>query len=554
MSLYSKTSSTNMPNTNILSLMNTLYKSGFAMQSPTSPNLDSRTMHTLYAFSFIVYSTNCIVDWLHVYCVLRGHVTSFPLETWVVVILTSSVVAGTMLTALLMMLCVENAFAQRVHVSPYRSGFAVICEALIEWIQAFNNFRVAYLIVILHDFPVTFINFFFLTSCRCSGPDTWKWSILLSSLTSFISLSWRLVMLYFAYNNLICGKKKTKKNSLPVKKWTPIRYFKNLIKSCVDEQRLREFDETWPIRFAINKVYFKEINNEDTKTVYWCTKIKEVKDGCFGKFKLCIGNGAGYLVIYLKSFFLQFFKLLACFIIALILYLSYVIIFFIPLINHYCCTKNSLNHRHRCSKTFVKMCTFFYHYVTLAFSFFLAIILLSMNVSLLLSPHAIGSNTAIPEISQFCLEVNSTQKTIYPILKPSYANWYFWFKDKSYLKNNENTICKSVYENNPTNLGLFRQLAGPWQTRFFTDDSNILTISTFLQSNYSDRQSPKHIISFDFGLILINKENKASCLRRETSGWNFIQELNELGWPFFTACRNTITFSPRYLIKGVICR
>uniref|UniRef100_A0A0K0EMF5 G_PROTEIN_RECEP_F1_2 domain-containing protein n=1 Tax=Strongyloides stercoralis TaxID=6248 RepID=A0A0K0EMF5_STRER len=520
MSSYSKSSTTTTPNANVFSLMNTLYKSGFAMQSPTSPNLNSRTMHTLYAFSFIIYSTNCFVDWLHIYCVLRGHVTSFPLETWVVVILTTSVVAGTMLTALLMMLCVENAFAQRVHVSPYRNGFAVICEALIEWIQAFNNFRVAYLVVLLHDFPVTFINFFFLTSCRCSGPDTWKWSLLFSSLTSLISLSWRLIMLYFAYNNLICSKKKVKKNSLPVIKWTPIGYFKNLIKSCADEQRLREFDETWPIRFAVNKIYFKEIRNESEKIVYWDTKLEEVYGGCFNKIQVCIGNILGYFYIYITNFFIHFLKVIACFIIAFILYLSYIIIFFAPLIKHYCCSKNSLNHRHRCSKTFVKMCTFFYHYLTLTFSFVIAITLLLMNLSLLLSPHGIGSSTAIPEISQFCLEVNITKKTIQPIFKPSHANWYFWFKNPIYFKDNEYTICKSVYESNATQLGLLRQLAGPWQTRFFTDNVN---------------------------------NNNVRCLRKGTSGWNFIQEFVELGWPFFTACKNTIGFSSRYLIKGAVC-
>uniref|UniRef100_A0A0N4ZSM9 Lipase_3 domain-containing protein n=1 Tax=Parastrongyloides trichosuri TaxID=131310 RepID=A0A0N4ZSM9_PARTI len=552
MSFYSKNSSPTVTNTNILSLMNTLYKSGFAMQSPTSPNLDSRTMHTLYAFSFIIYSTNCCVDWLHVYCVLRGHITSFPLETWVVIVLTTSVVAGTMLTALLMMLCVENAFAQRVHVSPYRSGFAIICEALIEWIQAFNNFRVAYLVVILHDLPVTCINFFFLTSCRCSGPDTWKWSLLLSSLTSFLSLSWRLVMLYFAYNNLICGNKKVKKNSLPLKKWTPISYFNGLVKSCVDDQRLREFDETWPIRFSISKIYYKEIRNESKKVVYWRTRLDEIHEGCFEKFKTCLGNITGYTVIYTKSFILHTIKFLACLLLATFFYLTYAIILFIPLLNHYCCTKNSLSHRHRCSKTFVKMCTFFYHYLSLAFSLLLSVALLVMNLSLLISPHAIGSSTAIPEISQFCLEVNITEKTIQPIFKPSHANWYFWFTDKDSLKEDDSIICKSVYENNESKLGLFRNLAGPWQARLLTNDG-ILTISTILESNYADRQNPRHTMSFDYGLIQI-KENESTCLRKETSGWKFRQSFNELGWPFFVACKNTISLSPRYLIKGAICK
>ncbi|KHJ90439.1 hypothetical protein OESDEN_09719 [Oesophagostomum dentatum] len=64
----------------------------------------------------------------------------------------------------------ENAFAHRLDVTPYRSGFTLVWEAFVEWIQAFNNFRVAFLVMLLHDTPITFINFFFISSCRCAGP------------------------------------------------------------------------------------------------------------------------------------------------------------------------------------------------------------------------------------------------------------------------------------------------------------------------------------------------------------------------------------------------
>ncbi len=81
------------------------------------------------------------------------------------------VVAGSMLTALLLVLCVENAFAHRLDIVPCRSGLAVVCEAFVSWLQAFNNFRLAFLVLVLHDAPMTFINFFFIAACRCVGPD-----------------------------------------------------------------------------------------------------------------------------------------------------------------------------------------------------------------------------------------------------------------------------------------------------------------------------------------------------------------------------------------------
>lgn len=43
-----------------------------------------------------------------------------------------------MLTGLLLVLCVENAFAYRGTITPYRTGLAVITEAVIEWLESFN--------------------------------------------------------------------------------------------------------------------------------------------------------------------------------------------------------------------------------------------------------------------------------------------------------------------------------------------------------------------------------------------------------------------------------
>jgi hypothetical protein len=101
--------------TNVLYLLNALYTSGFASMSPTVPRLTSkflgtfcnkyflgRLMHTLYAASFIVYSTSSIIDWIHTGAVLRGSVTSFPLEDWFVILMVVISVTSSMMTALLL--------------------------------------------------------------------------------------------------------------------------------------------------------------------------------------------------------------------------------------------------------------------------------------------------------------------------------------------------------------------------------------------------------------------------------------------------------------------
>lgn len=66
---------------------------------------------------------------------LQGKVTSFSLDTWLAVSLVTTAVAGSMMTWLLLVLCVENAFAHRLDITPYRSGCALIWESIVEWIQ-----------------------------------------------------------------------------------------------------------------------------------------------------------------------------------------------------------------------------------------------------------------------------------------------------------------------------------------------------------------------------------------------------------------------------------
>ncbi|KAK5970397.1 hypothetical protein GCK32_016300, partial [Trichostrongylus colubriformis] len=155
-------------------------------------------------------------------------------------------------------LCMENAFAHRLDVTPYRSGFSLIWEALIEWMQAFNNFRVAFLVMLLHDTPITLLNFFFIASCRCAGPYVLPWSLLLSTLSSVVSLLWRITMLYFSYRRMICPLK-PKPNVNVTRYPTPMEHLRWAI-DYRNRVRLEEYDEFWPVRWARSRVYGKPEN------------------------------------------------------------------------------------------------------------------------------------------------------------------------------------------------------------------------------------------------------------------------------------------------------
>uniref|UniRef100_A0A1I8ER26 Uncharacterized protein n=1 Tax=Wuchereria bancrofti TaxID=6293 RepID=A0A1I8ER26_WUCBA len=232
---------------NILMLLNVLYTPGFVLHTPNLPLLNGRTMHALYAISFIIYSITDLCDWLFVYFTLRGYVTSFPLKTWLAV------------------LCVENAFAHRLDIAPYRSGFAIIYEAFVQWVQAFNNFRIAFLFMILHDMPITIMNFVFITSCRCVGLQILQWPLIISSSATTVSVLWRLVMLYFAYRRMIFPLKPLSRANTITRQPTIYEQFK-LNLSQKNGGRLNDYDELWPVRYSVRKIYGYEKQTIPVKT------------------------------------------------------------------------------------------------------------------------------------------------------------------------------------------------------------------------------------------------------------------------------------------------
>jgi hypothetical protein len=87
---------------NVLVLLD-LYASGFASAttSPTIPMLTSRTMHSLYAISLLIYSLDSLLNWVHVYHILQGALSSFPLRLWFVLLVVGAAVSGSMLILML---------------------------------------------------------------------------------------------------------------------------------------------------------------------------------------------------------------------------------------------------------------------------------------------------------------------------------------------------------------------------------------------------------------------------------------------------------------------
>ncbi|KHN81683.1 hypothetical protein Tcan_18136 [Toxocara canis] len=620
---------------NVLALLNTLYTSGFASHSPSHPLLAGRTMHTLYAISFIVYSLTNICDWIFVYFTLRGYVTSFPLKTWLVVTLVAIAVAGSMLTSLLLVLCVENAFAHRLDITPYRSGLMVIIEALIQWIQAFNNFRIAFLFMVLHDIPLTVLNFVFITACRCNGPQVRHWPLIMTTITTLVSILWRMVMLYFAYRRMICPLRKSSSAISLAKYPSAIEHLRANL-SQKDGGRLDEYDECWPIRFSVKKVYGTNASNDAHRqnnhshvrhwplimttittlvSILWrmvmlyfayrrmiCPLRKSSsaislakypsaiehlranlsqKDGgrldeydeCWPirfSVKKVYGTNASNdahrqnnhshvsVIIRSRSFiisildallykviklFSSIFRLTVCVLLALLIYVVSILTLCAPCCYHYGCRTNSFYHRHKWARSFVRYFSQSFHYTMFFMSFITIIVLLCLNMTLLTSVHAIGSNQFPFEISHVCVEVDLTKREITARVDSDNRE----HKSNATMK----FVCKPFWEDGGFGVGLNRQEAGPWQTRIKISARKLLAISTQVHMNYTDRHNPHHTLLYDYAILQRFGGIRAQydCFKGRSSEWVFKTSVDTLKWPYYIACDRSWSMQAEHLIE-----
>ncbi|CAG9535549.1 unnamed protein product [Cercopithifilaria johnstoni] len=511
------TSISSQSSENILMLMNVLYTPGFPLHALTLPLLNGRTMHALYAISFVIYSFTNLCDWIFVYFTLRGYITSFPLKTWLAIALVSTTVFGSMLTSLLLVLCIENAFAHRLDIVPYRSGFAIIYEAFIQWVQAFNNFRITFLFMILHDMPLTIMNFIFITSCQCIGPQIFQLPLIISSLATTISILWRLVMLYFAYRRMIFPLKPLSHDDTYIRQPTICEQLKlNLSqKNC---GRLNDYDELWPIRYSVRKIYLPVVEgNHEQQNVP--VKFNEQLHG--------------NALLKLRFLLTPILKVILTFLLALILYLLSILTCCAPCCYHYICSSRSFYHRHKCSTSFVRFFSQGFHWTLFITSLLLTIILFVLNVILLSSVHGFGNNQIPFEISHICVAISSSQKTIQTSIETN---------SKEYLSTSElQYICKPIWEDGGFKIGLNRQEAGIWQTRITLTEKQILAISTKVEMEYeNDRQNPYHTLYYDYVLLQHNDAlPQSTCIPGNKTDWKFINEINELAWPYYAACDRT---------------
>uniref|UniRef100_A0A0R3RLQ3 Lipase_3 domain-containing protein n=1 Tax=Elaeophora elaphi TaxID=1147741 RepID=A0A0R3RLQ3_9BILA len=481
-------------------------------------NILGRTMHALYAISFIIYSINNLCDWLFVYFTLRGFVTSFPLKTWLAVALVSTTVFGSMLTSLLLVLCIENAFAHRLGIAPYRSGFAVIYEAFVQWVQAFNNFRIAFLFMILHDMPLTIMNFFFIASCRCAGPQILQWPLILSSLATTASILWRLVMLYFAYRRMIFPLKPISRTNAFTRQPTIYEQFK-LNLSQKNGGRLKDYDELWPVRYSVRRIYGPVVDDNYEQHTVPVKSSKQLHRNALVKLRFLLTPILKVILTFLLTFVIYMISILTC---------------CAPCCYHYICSSRSFYHRHKCSSSFVRFFSRGFHWTLFITSLLLTIALFILNTILLSSVHGFGNNQIAFEISHVCVAVSPSQKTIQTSVETSH---------KEYLSTSElQYTCKPIWEDGGFRIGLNRQEAGTWQTRITLTGKKILAISTKVRMEYeSDRQNPHHTLYYDYVLLQYKDSPPQSytCIPGNRTDWKFINEITKLEWPYYAACDRT---------------
>uniref|UniRef100_A0A914C983 Lipase maturation factor n=1 Tax=Acrobeloides nanus TaxID=290746 RepID=A0A914C983_9BILA len=430
-----------------------------------------------------------------------------------------------MLNGLLLALCVENAFVYRLALSPYPSGaFAVLFEAIIDWIQGFNNFRVTFLFMALHDLPLCVTNFFLISACRCSGPAVWHWSFLVSNITTTVSLIWRLIMLYYSYDRLITTiRRRYDQNKDTIKYRRFLKFFLR------DGSRLNEHDEAWPIRWAILIVYGK---TSEIPTTYMVTTPESVGSA----FAIALSA----TLLKLRQILGGMIRFVCVVLLTAVAYLGYMVVCCIPCIHFYTMKPNSFAQRHKCSKAFVRYFTYIYHFTILIFSLICALSLIGLNLILLTSVHLLGSNSVPPELNKLCMSVNNTDFTIKPMFVDS--NSY-----NEPQTNNGLTTCKPIWDETGFGFKVKRLDAGPWQARIRFNNS-LLVIASHLIPNYEDRQKPHHTLIYDYGII-VRRDKEYDCVPPEMTPWRFIEDLFLPKFPYFLACNPSFSIQRQNLIK-----
>uniref|UniRef100_A0A915KL06 Uncharacterized protein n=1 Tax=Romanomermis culicivorax TaxID=13658 RepID=A0A915KL06_ROMCU len=370
--------------------------------------LSSKSIHTVYAGSFVVYTANCVADWLHTIYATRGWTITFALKDWAAYSMIGCSFVGSVLTFLLIHLCCENALWRRWQIEEYDQGCRVICQRFCYWFTDFDCFRISFLIMLFQDAPMTMINFWFLNSCSIAQPDKQVWPFYFSCSTTLLSLIWRSLLLFLYYRRvrfidyenrqqlgqqqrnsskykLVAGTVDQEGNGVPsagaqyahttddyAQPDSTLLTIKNAAGYGNRGRRLSQYDECWSVRTSL----WLTFNSDRYQPAVYRREKSRVACLCRALFCcltchiLCVVCG-----------------LLAC----------------TPCCQYYCCRKNASLNRQRFSKTCTKYSAKIFHLSLISVSVFLLISSAVLNILWMSSVHLLGNDRAAPEINQICL-------------------------------------------------------------------------------------------------------------------------------------------------------
>jgi hypothetical protein len=146
---------------------------------------------------------------------------------------------------------------------PFATGLELILDEFTTWILNFNCFRISFLVLLLQNLPMTLCNFWFISSCRIASAQLPFWPLFLSGVSTLFSLLWRLVMMYYAYRHFWFFKqhKSTTTTTTLNRHNSTLTELKSKVGLSVEE-RMSEYDECWPVRYAYERtvVPYQETN------------------------------------------------------------------------------------------------------------------------------------------------------------------------------------------------------------------------------------------------------------------------------------------------------
>uniref|UniRef100_A0A5S6QZW8 G-protein coupled receptors family 1 profile domain-containing protein n=1 Tax=Trichuris muris TaxID=70415 RepID=A0A5S6QZW8_TRIMR len=380
--------------------------------------ISRKTVHTLYAGSFLVYLLNVASDWVHTFYACRGITVTFPLKTWCVAIMVGSCVLGSTLNFLLIHLCCENALRPPLCLHTTGDGcWRQYFIRLKHWITSFDCFRVSFLILMLEDAPLTMVNFWLLSGCMVANPRQPIWPMVFASLTTVISLVWRLVMVFYAFKHLnyvrVASKPKSEPNHCPAPSHLKTTFLGNSEHSGTTNTTLviglngsrenieselgtvvcsRLFDSNFPRPIADNVSYeFSAPSLEGSA---------EPTSATTRLFNLTVTHAREccYCCVFCFLYFVAI--LLGC----------------LPCINQQCRTTDQEQYK-RTLRRVTTVCSVVHHATVLVVSTLICLTTLSLNVLWLQSILLLGNDRyTINHVSQLCIRIDIQRKTVEPLM------------------------------------------------------------------------------------------------------------------------------------------